>query len=53
MDETELIREAMRLLGKRTSERKKISSRINGSRPKRKRTKSKPIAQAMPTDLKQ
>jgi hypothetical protein len=39
------IREAMRALGKRTSERKKLSSRLNAKRP---RKKSKRLAKPMP-----
>ena len=35
MDESEIIREAMRLLGKRTSECKKISSRLNAMKPRK------------------
>jgi len=36
-DESELIRQAMSILGKRTSERKKISSRRNAKRPRKKK----------------
>ena len=35
MTDDELIRAAMRLLGKRTSERKKASSRANAKRPRK------------------
>ena len=41
IEERELISRAMGLLGKRTSEKKKLSSRLNGSRPKRKRVKTR------------
>lgn len=37
MNEAELIRKAMSALGKRTSERKKISSRKNAKRPRKKK----------------
>jgi len=33
-EETELIREAMRVLGRRTSEKKRESSRANARRPR-------------------
>lgn len=39
MDETELIRLAMSALGKRTSERKKRSSRLNAQRPRKRKSK--------------
>lgn len=44
IEEAILISEAMRLLGKRTSEAKKVSSRENGKRPKRKKATGKPKA---------
>jgi hypothetical protein len=37
MTEKEIIRQAMSLLGKRTSDRKKASSRANSKRPRKKR----------------
>jgi hypothetical protein len=40
MNEAELIRRAMSVLGKRTSERKKISSRKNAKRPRKKKAKA-------------
>jgi hypothetical protein len=43
MDEKELIRQAMSVLGSRTSERKKASSRANAKLP-RKRGKKKRVA---------
>lgn len=49
MDENELIREAMRLLGRRTSDRKRASSRANAKRPRKKQ--SKRLANTVPRDL--
>lgn len=37
MDEIELIRRAMSLLGSRTSDRKKASSRANAKRPRKRK----------------
>ncbi len=37
MSDDEVIRAAMRLLGKRTSERKRESSRANAKRPRKKK----------------
>ncbi len=48
MSDEEVIRAAMRLLGKRTSDRKRESSRANAKRPRKK--KSKRLAKAMPID---
>jgi hypothetical protein len=45
MNESELIRQAMSILGKRTSERKKISSRKNAKRPRKKKKKPMEISQ--------
>jgi DNA-directed RNA polymerase sigma subunit (sigma70/sigma32) len=39
MNESEIIRRAMSILGKRTSERKKISSRANAKRPRKRNSK--------------
>ena len=52
MDESEIIRQAMSLLGKRTSERKKLSSKLNAMRPrkKRKQTDSKSNANVQPNE---
>ncbi len=50
MNEIEMIREVMSLLGRRTSERKKLSSKLNAMKPRKKRN-SKPIAKAMPQAL--
>ena len=53
MNENEIIREAMRSLGMRTSERKKISSRLNAMKPRKKRRKkrSKQIANTVSPNL--
>ncbi len=48
MTDDEVIRAAMRLLGKRTSERKRESSRANAKRPRKR--KRKPLANSMPFD---
>lgn len=49
MDESELIREAMRALGKRKSERKTLACRANAKKPRRKHT-SKRLALTVPTN---
>ncbi len=41
MSDEEVIRAAMRLLGKRTSDRKRESSRANAKRPRKKRSNTK------------
>ncbi len=46
MNESELIRAAMSILGKRTSDRKRESSRANAKRPRNR--KRKPLANAVP-----
>ncbi len=53
MNENEIIREAMRLLGMRTSERKKISSRLNAMKPRKKgrKKRSKRIATTVSPNL--
>ena len=53
MNENEIIREAMRLLGMRTSERKKISSRLNALKPRKKgrKKRSKRIANTVSPNL--
>ena len=53
MNENEIIREAMRLLGMRTSERKKISSRLNAMKPRKKgpTKRSKRIANTVSSNL--
>ena len=53
MNENEIIREAMRLLGMRTSERKKISSRLNAMKPRKKgrKKRSKRIANTVSPNL--
>ena len=53
MNENEIIREAMRLLGMRTSERKKISSRLNAMKPRKKgrKKRSKQIANTLSPNL--
>ena len=52
MNEQELISKAMSILGKRTSDRKRESSRANAKRP-RKKKHSKRIASAMPNSENQ
>ncbi len=50
MSDEEVIRAAMSLLGKRTSDRKRESSRANAKRPRK--CKRKPLANAVPIDQK-
>jgi hypothetical protein len=51
--ESELLSEAMRILGKRTSERKKASSRANAKRPRKakKQTVSNSKAKSADSDF--
>jgi hypothetical protein len=40
-EEQELIRKAMSIIGSRTSEKKKISSRLNAMKPRKKKRKKR------------
>lgn len=50
MNESEVIREAMRILGKRRSERKTLSCRENAKRKRKPKHISKPLAITVPSD---